>query len=89
MGETPGERVGTTERGRGRARGSHTRVTAWRRQRGQTNRQGLLRDGELEGRQASGGARGGETGVAQREAGSKRRARGSSGERNHGDATKK
>ena len=89
VGERPGKRVGTTERGRGRARGWHTRVTARLRQRGRTNRQGRLRDGEWEGRRASEGARGGETGVARRRAGGTRRARGSSGERDQGDTKKK
>ena len=87
--ETPAKRVRTTERGRGRARGWHTPVTARLRQRGQTNRQGRLRDGEWEGRQASEEARGGETGVARRRAGGTRRARGSSRERDHGDTKKK
>ena len=59
------------------------------RQRGQTNRQGRLRDGEWEGRRASEGARGGETGVARRRAGGTRRARGSSEERDNGDTKKK
>ena len=88
VGETPGKRVGATERGRGRARGWHTRVTARLRQGGQTYRQGRLREGEWEGRRASEGARGCGTGVARRRAGGTRRARGSSGEREHGDTKK-
>ena len=83
MGETPGKRVGATGRGRGRARGWHTRVTARLRQGGQTYRQGREREGEWEGRQASEGAQGSGTGVARRRAGGTRRARGSSGEREH------
>ena len=83
-GETPGERVGARGRGRGRARGWHTRVTARNRQGGQTYRQGRQREGEWEGRQASEGAQGSGTGVARRRAGGTRRARGSSGEREHG-----
>ena len=52
-------------------------------------RQGRLRNGEWEGRRASERARGGETGVARRRAGGTRRARGSSGERDHRDTQKK
>ena len=84
VGETPGKRVGATERGRGRARGWHTRVTARLRQGGQTYRQGRQREGEWEVRQASEGAQGSGTGVAQRRAQGTRRARGSSGEHEHG-----
>ena len=83
VGETPGKRVGATGRGRGRARGWHTRVTARLRQGGQTYKQGRQREGEWEGRQASKGAQGSGTGVAQRRAGGTRRACGSSGEREH------
>ena len=82
--EHPGERVGARGRGRGRARGWHTRVTARHRQGGQTYRQGRQREGEWEGRQAREGAQGSGTGVARRRAGGTRRARGSSGERDHG-----
>ena len=89
VGETPGKRVGATERGRGRARGWHTRVTARLRQGGQTYRERRLREGEWEGRRASEGARGCGTGVARRRAGGTRRARGRSGEREHGDTKKK
>ena len=84
VGETQRKRVGATRRGRGRARGWHTRVTARLRQGGQTYRQGRQREGEWEGRQASEGAQGSGTGVAWRRAGGTRRARGSSGEREHG-----
>ena len=84
MGETPGKRVGARGRGRGRARGWHTRVTARLKQGGQTYRQGGQREGEWEGRQASEGAQGSGTGVARGRAGGTRRARGSSGEREHG-----
>ena len=89
VGETPGKGVGATERGRGRAQGWHTRVTARLRQGGQTYRQGRLREGEWEGRQASERARGCGTGIARRRAGDTCRARGSSGEREHGDTKKK
>ena len=85
--ETPGKRVGATGRGRGRARGWHTRVTARLRQGGQTYRQGRQREGEWEGRQASQGAQGSGTGVARRRAGGTRRACGSSREREHGKKT--
>ena len=84
MGNTPGKRLGATGRGRGRARGWHTRVTARHRQGGQTYRRGRQREGEWEGRQASEGAQGSRTGVARKKAGGTRRARGSSGEREHG-----
>ena len=84
VGETPGKRVGARGRGRGRARGWHTRVTARLRQGGQTYRQGRQREGEWEGRQAREGAQGSGTGLARRRAGGTRRARGSSGERQHG-----
>ena len=84
-----GERVGPRGRGRGRARGWHTRVTARLRQGGQTYRQGRQREGEWEGRQAREGAQGSGTGVARRRAGGTRRARGSSGEREHGKKRKK
>ena len=83
VGETPGKRVGASRRGRGRAHGWHTRVTARLRQGGQTYRQGRQREGEWEGRQAREGAQGSGTGVARRRAGGTRRARGSSGEREH------
>ena len=82
VGETPRKRVGARGRGRGRARGWHTRVTVLLR--GQTYRQGRQREGEWEGRQAREGAQGSGTGVARRRAGGTRRARGSSGEREHG-----
>ena len=52
-------------------------------------RQDHLRDGEWEGSGASEGALGGRTGVARRRTGGTRRARGSSGERDHGDSQKK
>ena len=83
VGEPPGDRVGTTERGRGRARAWHTRVTARQRQRGRSekNRQDPRRVGGWEGKQAWEGAQGGETGVAWRRAGGTRRARLSSKER--------
>ena len=84
VGETPGERVGARGRGRGRARGWHTQVTARHRQGGQTYRQGRQREGEWEGRQAREEAHGSGTGVARRRAWGTRRARGSSGEREHG-----
>ena len=87
--ETRRKRVGATERGRSRARGWHTRVTTRLRRGGRTYRQGRLREGEWEGRRASEGARGCGRGVAQRRAGGTRRARGSSGERKHGDTRKK
>ena len=88
VGETPGKMVGATETGRGRAREWHTRETARLRQGGQTYSQGRQREGEWEGRWASEGARGCGTGVARRRAGDTRRARGSSGEREHGDTKK-
>ena len=84
VGETPGKRVGATWRSRGRARGWHTRVTARLRQGGQTYRQGRQREGEWGGKQAREAAEGSRTGVAQRRARDTRRARGSSGEREHG-----
>ena len=86
VGEPPVDRVGTTERGRGRARAWHTRVTARQRQRGRSekNRQDPPRDGGWEGKQAWEGAWGGETGVARRRAGGTRRARVSSEERDQG-----
>ena len=59
-------------------------MTARHRQGGQTYRQGRQREGEWEGRQARAGAQGSGTGVARRRAGGTRRARGSSGEREHG-----
>ena len=91
VGEPPGDRVGTTERDRGRACAWHTRVTARQRQRGQSekNRQDPQRDGGWEGKQAREGARGGETGVAPRRAGGTRRARGSSEGRDQGGTQKK
>ena len=88
VGETPGKRVGAAERGRGRARGWHTRVTARLRQGGQRYRQGRRREGEWEGRRARERARGCGTGEARRRAGGTRRARRSSGEREHGDTKK-
>ena len=69
--------------------GWHTRVTARLRQGGQTHRQGRQREGKWEGRRASERTRGCGTGVARRRAGGTRRARGSSGEREHGDTKKK
>ena len=91
VGEPPGDRVGTTERGRGRARAWHTRVTARQRQRGlsEKNRQDPQKDDEWEGKQAWEGAQGGETGVARRRAGGTRRARVSSEERDQGGTRKK
>ena len=83
VGKTPGKRVGARGRGRGRASGWYTRVTARLRQGGQTYRQGRQRAEEWEGRQAREGAQGSGTGVARRRAGGTRRARGSSGEREH------
>ena len=89
VGETPGKRVGARGRGRGRARGWHTRVTARLRQGGQTYRQGRQQEGERKGRQAREGPQGSGTGVARRRARGTRRARGSSGEREHGTRKKK
>ena len=74
MGETPGKRVEATGRGRGKARGWHTRVTAQLREGGQTYRQGRQREGEWEGRQAREGAQGSGSWVARRRAGGIRRA---------------
>ena len=88
MGETPGKRVRGKKRGRNRARRWHTRVTARLRQGGQRYRQGRLREGEREERRAREGAQGCETAVVRRRAGGTRRARGSSGEREHGDTKK-
>ena len=69
---------------------AHARDTAAQTERADEQcRQGRLRDGEWEGRRASEGARGGETGVARRRAGGTRRARRSSGERDHGDTQEK
>ena len=92
VGEPPGDRVGTTERGRGRARAwKNTPVTARQRQRGrlEKNRQDPQRAGGWEGEQAWEGAQGGETGVARRGAGGTRRARVSSEERDEGGTRKK
>ena len=81
--EHPGERVGARGRGRGRAREWHTQVTGLHGQGGQTCRQGPLREGEWEGRQAREGAQGSGTRVTRKRAGGSRRARGSSKEREH------
>ena len=85
VGEPPGDRVGTTERGRGRARAWHTRVTERQRQRrrSEKNRQEPQRDGGWEGK------RGGERGVAWRRAGNTRRARVSSDQRDWRGTRKK
>ena len=71
VGEPPGDKVGTKERGRGGGRAWHTRVTALQRQRGQLekNRQDQQRASRWVGEQAWKGAQGGETGVARRRAG--------------------
>ena len=52
-------------------------------------RQGRMRHREWEGKWAGERAQGGETGVARRRTGGTRRARGSSGERDHADTKKK
>ena len=81
--EHPGERIWARGRGRGRARGWHTRVTALHGQGGQKCRQGRQREGEWEGRQAREGAQRSGTRVTRRRAEGTRRARGSSEEREH------
>ena len=91
VGEPPGDRVGTTERGRGGTRAWHTQVTARQRERGRSRKTGRTRRKTADGwgNRRERGDRGARQGLALRRAGETSRACVSSDERDQGGTGKK